>query len=80
MRKLKYSKPTTKTTYSTKQYIEMIEKRMDYIESLDLGGRWCPVNTIHCIQCRGKDLKRVLKKRPNWVLRGRKIVQISERI
>ena len=71
IRKIIY--PYPKSKYSTKQLVDMIEARMFHMHSTGYG-MVCHVNTQHCIQCRGKELRRVLKKRPDWELRGRRIV------
>lgn len=46
---------------------------MDINENLFECGRICHVNRRWQLQCRGKQLRRVLKKRPNWALKDRTI-------
>lgn len=62
--------------YSTKELIIRIENRMDGLESY-YNRRICPINGRWMLQIRGKDLRRVLKKRPNWRQQGRCIVDME---
>ena len=60
--------------HNTSTLIEKVKERMDELENY-YGDRRCPINNKHQLQIRGKHLRRLLKKKSNWELRGSCIVE-----
>jgi hypothetical protein len=60
--------------YSTRTLVTKIREAMDRHETHD-GRRICHINRRHCLQVRGKHLRRVLKAMPNIRQEGRTLVE-----
>ena len=53
--------------HDTRTLIRLVTERIEKIG-------YCPINTRHCLQIRGKHLRRLLKKMPYLEQRGNKLV------
>ena len=62
-----YSPKGIQNWHDTRTLIRLVTERIEKIG-------YCPINTRHCLQIRGKHLRRLLKKMPYLEQRGNRLV------